>query len=84
MMRKILLAAILGVILGVGLGLTQSPQNRAMVGEAQLKTALPQVASNNSVQSAAMSSDPTTALMAVLLGVIVAIPFFLLANKRAR
>lgn len=80
-MRRVWLAALLGIVLGFGLalapGATVAPQRMFMQSnppEAQLKGAVP-VTNWNNLQ---------TVLVAVITGLVFATPLFLIAKKRNR
>lgn len=80
-MRRVWLAALLGIVLGFGLafapGSTVAPQRMFMQSnppEAQFKGAVP-VTNWNKLQ---------TVLIAVIAGLVFATPLFLIAKKRNR
>ena len=83
MSRRIMLAAILGVLVGVAIGYSPSAQ-RPTSPTAQL---LMQQAGQTTVVPSAFRPTPSPGLtpfmIAILAGVVIAVPVFLVARRRA-
>lgn len=78
-MRRFWLAALLGIIIGLGIALSPTsigPQEKAML----------QLTGENQPARYAATSEPTNQylLLAILLGIVVATPVFLVVRRRLR
>lgn len=83
MTTRLWLAAVLGIVLGVGLAFAPNPQ---VSSPAKMYLPIQPLGAERSFEATAHhgSSDFQFALLALLAGVIVASPFFVLAKRRNR